>query len=103
MGSRPASARVLGNHGSRLRVPHGAFAKTGLQFAERHRILEARRDEALQAVEAALQLLHRSRVGDANVVVGAERFAGNHRDEFFRQQLLGELQRVRDAVVVTRR
>ena len=64
--------------------------------------LDAGRYEALQAVEAALQLFHGSRVRNANVIIGAEGFARNHRDEFLRQQFFGELQRVSDAVLESR-
>src|SRR5579862_8926387 len=56
-------------------------------------------DEAVQAFEAAAQLEHGSGVRDADVLLGPEGLAGNYGNEVFRQQALGKLQGVLDALL----
>ena len=43
----------------------------------------------MQAIQTALQILHRRGVGDAHVGIGAEGFAGDYGHALLRQQPLG--------------
>src|SRR5579872_3205152 len=58
-------------------------------------------DETSDAVEAALQFFHGCRVGNADVLVGSESFAGNDGHVGFGEQTLGELQGRRDSFAET--
>src|SRR5215831_5035589 len=55
-------------------------------------------DELVHAIEAALELVHRGGVADADVTIGAEGLARHHRNVRFGEQALGELNGVADAV-----
>src|SRR5439155_24155763 len=58
-----------------------------------------RHDEVVNAIETALQFLHRSGVGNAYVPVGSERFSGHYGHMRIGQQPLGELRGAGDAVL----
>src|ERR1017187_9836956 len=55
-------------------------------------------DKLLKAVEAALQFGHRSGVRDADMLLGAERFARDHRHERLLEESVGEVKRSVNAV-----
>jgi hypothetical protein len=63
----PIGELVSGNHGASFRLPH-TFSTRSVRDAPAARSLEKRFDETLDTVEAALQLLHRRGVGDADAV-----------------------------------
>ena len=71
-------------------------AKARSELLETH--LYPRGDEAMHPVQASLDLLHRCRVADPDMIARAKRFARHHCHELFGQHFFGELQRVGDAV-----
>src|SRR5437899_2252753 len=53
----------------------------------------------MEAVEPPLELVHRGRIGDANVSVRAERLARHHGHVRLREQFFGKLQRALNAAL----
>src|SRR5437762_2436500 len=70
--------------------------------SERHKRSAQFFDELMNAVEPSLELLHRGRIGDADMVVSTESLSGHHGNVRFFEKAVGEFERCLDAAAIER-
>ena len=92
-------ARLLNQGSSRVEPQTFSRNRGSKRFSCIPPILGTSDDKTLQPVQTTLQLLHGSRVGDADMIVGPEGLARHECDVLLGQQFLGELHRGRDVIV----